>query len=72
MKELKSLYVWFDICNSDTCCKDYKARRHRRRKSETLRAQYIDSKEVRYDFNLITRFVVNFEKYYLVKLIING
>ncbi|CAL5197875.1 unnamed protein product [Lathyrus oleraceus] len=33
--------------DNDTCCKDYKARRHRRGKSETLRAQYIDSKEVR-------------------------
>jgi hypothetical protein len=43
----------FDICNSDISCKDYKMRRHRRGKSETLRAQYINTKEVRSDVNLI-------------------
>ncbi|WJX89339.1 hypothetical protein P8452_71347 [Trifolium repens] len=31
----------------DRSCKDYKMKRHRRGKSETLRAQYINTKEVR-------------------------
>ncbi|WJX94893.1 hypothetical protein P8452_76268 [Trifolium repens] len=31
----------------DRSCKDYKIKRHRRGKSETLRAQYINTKEVR-------------------------
>jgi hypothetical protein len=43
----------FDICYSDRSCKDYKIKRHRRGKSETLRAQYINTKEVRSDVNLI-------------------
>ncbi|KAK2356477.1 hypothetical protein P8452_76271 [Trifolium repens] len=33
--------------DDDISCKDYKMRRHRRGKSETLRAQYINTKEVR-------------------------
>ncbi|RHN63128.1 putative inositol-polyphosphate 5-phosphatase [Medicago truncatula] len=33
--------------DDDTSCKDYEMKRHRRRKSETLRAQYINTKEVR-------------------------
>ncbi|CAI8609460.1 unnamed protein product [Vicia faba] len=33
--------------DDDTSCKDYKTRRHKRGKSETLRVQYINTKEVR-------------------------
>lgn len=47
-------HPWFDICNSDASspCKGRKTR-HRRGKSETLRAQYINTKDVRSGGNLL-------------------
>lgn len=50
--------MWFDICYIDASCKGYKIR-HRRGKSETLRAQYINSKEVRSGGILFMQHVIN-------------
>ena len=46
------------MCNSDTSCKHYEMKRHRRRKSETLRAQYINTKELRSDANIIVIIII--------------